>query len=132
LRESLQGKDNHVRGEQLARQWRILRALESNRHGITVADLAEQEGCQARTVWRDLAGIQEAGFPLYSEKDGQKSRFGFIEGYKFHLPVPFSVTELMSLYFYRNILGIFKDTVFYESAVALSWNTALPMTISPM
>jgi len=104
-----------VRGEQLARQWRILRALESNRHGITVADLAEEEGCHARTVWRDLAALQEAGFPLYSEKDGQKSRFGFIEGYTFHLPVPFTVTELMSLYFYRNILGIFKDTVFYES-----------------
>ncbi len=104
-----------MRGEQLARQWRILRALESNRHGITVADLAEQEGCHARTVWRDLAALQEAGFPLDSEKDGQKSRFGFIEGYKFHLPVPFTVTELMSLYFYRDILAIFKDTVFYES-----------------
>jgi predicted DNA-binding transcriptional regulator YafY len=39
----------------------------------------------------------------------------FVEGYKFHLPVPFTVTELMSLYFYRDILSIFKDTVFYES-----------------
>jgi predicted DNA-binding transcriptional regulator YafY len=29
--------------------------------------------------------------------------------------VPFTVTELMSLYFYRDILGVFKDTVFYES-----------------
>jgi hypothetical protein len=45
FKESLQGKDHHVRGEQLARQWRILRALESNRHGITVADPAGQEGC---------------------------------------------------------------------------------------
>jgi len=62
-----------VRGEQLARQWRILRALESNRHGITVADLAEEEGCHARTVWRDLAGIQEAGFPLYSEKADRRA-----------------------------------------------------------
>jgi predicted DNA-binding transcriptional regulator YafY len=34
-----------VRAEQLARQWRILQALEYNRHGITVADLAEEEGC---------------------------------------------------------------------------------------
>lgn len=108
-----------MRGEQLARQWRILRTLESNRHGITVADLAEHEGCHVRTIWRDLAALQEAGFPLYSEKDGQKSRWGFIEGYKFHMPVPFTVTELMSLYFYRDILKIFKDTVFYESLDAL-------------
>ncbi len=104
-----------MRGEQLARQWRILRTLESNKHGIIVADLAEQERCHVRTIWRDLAALQDAGFPLYSEKDGQKSRWGFIEGYKFHLPVPFTVTELMSLYFYRDILRIFKDTVFYES-----------------
>jgi predicted DNA-binding transcriptional regulator YafY len=80
-----------------------------------VAELAEEEGCHSRTIWRDLAAIQAAGFPLYSEKDGSKSRYCFVEGYKFHLPVPFTVTELMSLYFYRDILRIFKDTVFYES-----------------
>jgi len=104
-----------MRGEQLARQWRILRTLESNKYSVTVAELARQEGCHARTLWRDLAALQEAGFPLYSEKDGQKSRWGFIEGYKFHLPIPFTVTELMSLYFCRDTLRIFKDTVFYES-----------------
>ena len=104
-----------MRGEQLARQWRILRTIESRNHGITVAELAQQEGCHTRTIWRDLAAIQEAGFPLYSEKDGQKSRWSFVEGYTFHLPVPFTVTELMSLYFYRDILKIFKDTVFYDS-----------------
>jgi predicted DNA-binding transcriptional regulator YafY len=104
-----------MRGDQLARQWRILRTIESRNHGATVAELAQQEDCHSRTIWRDLAAIQEAGFPLYSEKDGQKSRWSFVEGYTFHLPVPFTVTELMSLYFYRDILRIFKDTVFYES-----------------
>jgi predicted DNA-binding transcriptional regulator YafY len=80
-----------------------------------VAQLAAEEDCHTRTIWRDLAAIQSAGFPLYSEKDGSTSRYCFVEGYKFHLPVPFTVTELMSLYFYRDILSIFKDTVFYES-----------------
>jgi len=104
-----------MRGDQLARQWRILRTIESGNQGATVAELAEQEDCSPRTIWRDLAAIQKAGFPLYSEKTGHKSRWGFVEGYKFKLPVPFTVTELMSLYFYRDILRIFKDTVFYES-----------------
>lgn len=104
-----------MRGEQLARQWRILRTIESRNHGVTVAELAAEEDCHPRTVWRDLAAIQEAGFPLYSEKDGRESRWSFVDGYKFHLPVPFTVTELMSLYFYRDILKIFKDTVFYDS-----------------
>jgi predicted DNA-binding transcriptional regulator YafY len=92
-----------------------LRTIESSKHGVTVAQLAAEEDCHTRTIWRDLAAIQSAGFPLYSEKDGSKSRYCFVEGYKFHLPVPFTVTELMSLYFYRDILSIFKDTVFYES-----------------
>ena len=108
-----------MRGEQLARQWRILRALESNRYGMTVADLAEQEGCHVRTIWRDLAALQDAGFPIYSEKEGQRSRWAFIEGYTHQLPVPFTVMELMSLYFYRDILRVFKDTVFFESLDAL-------------
>ncbi|MBN1842896.1 MAG: HTH domain-containing protein [Deltaproteobacteria bacterium] len=93
-----------MRGEQLARQWRILRTIESRNHGISVTELARQEGWHVRTIWRDPAAIQDAGFPLYAEKDGQKTRYGFIEGYKLHLPVPFTVTELMSLYFYRDIL----------------------------
>jgi predicted DNA-binding transcriptional regulator YafY len=78
-----------VRGEQLARQWRILQTIESQNHGVTVAELASQEDCHTRTIWRDLAAIQEAGFPLYSEKDGQKSGWGFVDGYTFHLPLPF-------------------------------------------
>ena len=78
-----------VRGEQLARQWRILRTIESRNHGVTVAELASQEGCHTRTLWRDLAAIQGAGFPLYSEKYGQKSHWSFMEGYTFHLPLPF-------------------------------------------
>lgn len=104
-----------MRGDQLARQWRILRTIESRAHGATVAELAQQEDCHPRTIWRDLTAIQAAGFPLYSERDGRKSRWSFVAGYRFHLPVPFTVTELMSLYFYRDILRIFKDTVFYES-----------------
>ncbi len=104
-----------MRGDQLARQWRVLRTIEASKVGVTVAQLAAEEDCHPRTIWRDLAAIQSAGFPLYSEKDGSESRYCFVEGYKFHLPVPFTVTELMSLYFYRDILSIFKDTVFYES-----------------
>lgn len=104
-----------MRGDQLARQWRILRAIESRGQGATVGELAAQEHCHPRTIWRDLAAIQAAGFPLYSEKPGQKTHWKFVEGYTFHIPVPFTVTELMSLYFYRDILRIFKDTVFYES-----------------
>jgi predicted DNA-binding transcriptional regulator YafY len=66
-----------MRGEQLTRQWRILRTMETRKNAATVAELAEQEDCRPRTISQDLAAIQEASFPLYSEKDGHKSRWGF-------------------------------------------------------
>ena len=83
-----------MRGDQLARQWRILRATESRKQGATVAELAAQEDYHPRTIWRDLAAIQAAGFSLYPERDGQKSRWSFVEGRPFHLPVPFTDTIL--------------------------------------
>jgi len=85
-----------MRGDQLARQWRILRTIASGNQGATVAELAEQEDCHPRTIWRDLAAIQAAGFPLCSGKDGHKDRWSFLEGYKFQFPVPFTVTTRKS------------------------------------
>ena len=35
-----------MRGDQLARQWRILRVIESRKQCATVAELAAQEGCR--------------------------------------------------------------------------------------
>jgi len=53
-----------MRGDQLSRQWRILRTIESKKHGTTVAELALQEDCSPGTIWRDLAVIQNAQLPL--------------------------------------------------------------------
>ena len=47
-----------MRGGQLAKQWRILRTIESKKHGTTVAELASQEDCFPCTIWRDLAAIR--------------------------------------------------------------------------
>jgi len=38
---------------------------------------------------------------------------------KHHIPVPFSLTELMALNFSRNILKAIKNTVFYDSLGSL-------------
>ena len=49
-----------MRREQLPRQWRILGTIESKKNGATVAELAVQEDCSPRTIWRDLVAIQGA------------------------------------------------------------------------
>ena len=104
-----------MRGDQLARQWRIIKALETSRIGLTVAELAEREETSVRTIYRDLEAIEVAGFPLYKEWTGGASRWAFIDTFRFKMPPPFTITELMSLYLYRDLTRVFKGIAFYDS-----------------
>jgi len=108
-----------MRGDQLARQWRVLRHLESSAHGLTVAELAELENVANRTIYRDLETFQAAGFPIYYERVDQANRWAFVDTYKFQVPQPFSLTELMSLHLYGNLVRMFRGTVFYDSLESL-------------
>jgi predicted DNA-binding transcriptional regulator YafY len=108
-----------ARGDQLARQWRIIQTLVSSKHGKTVADLVREENCHPRTVYRDLEALQEAGFPIYSERVDGKGLWSVVDEYKHKLPVPFTLTELMALYFSRDLISVFKGTVFYDSLESL-------------
>lgn len=58
------------RGNQPARQWRLLQFL-SWPPGLAVEAAARELGCAVRTIWRDLRVLHEAGFPIYDERDGR-------------------------------------------------------------
>jgi predicted DNA-binding transcriptional regulator YafY len=107
------------RGDQLARQWRIIRSLISAKHGKTVADLVKDENCHPRTIYRDLETIQQAGFPIYSERRQGKGVWALVEEHRQHLPVPFTLTELMALYFSRDLIKVFRGTAFYDALESL-------------
>lgn len=47
-----------MRGDQLARQWRVARAIEASPNGLTVAELAKREETGLRTIYRDLDALQ--------------------------------------------------------------------------
>ncbi len=49
-----------MRGDQLARQWRVIRAIEASPGGLTVAEIANFPST--------LEALQGAGFPLYTER----------------------------------------------------------------
>lgn len=108
-----------ARGDQLARQWKIIQTLTSSRLGKSAAELAEGLECGWRTVYRDLEALQVAGFPLYSEKVDGKSIWSLLDTANKNIPIPFSLTELMALYFSRGMMGALKDTVFYDSLESL-------------
>ena len=108
-----------ARGDQLARQWRIIQTLISARHGKSVAGLAQDLGCHTRTVYRDLEALQVAGFPIYTDKVDGKNVWSLLDTAKDSIPIPFSLPELMALYFSRGMMGVLKDTIFYDSLVSL-------------
>ncbi len=108
-----------ARGDQLARQWKIIQTLLSSRRGKSASELAEALGCHSRTIYRDLEALQDAGFPIYTDRVEGKSRWSLLETAKKNIPIPFNLAELMALYFSRGMMKILKDTVFYDSLQSL-------------
>jgi len=108
------------RGDQLARQWKIIQTLITSKSGKSAAELAEDLECHPRTLYRDLEALQAAGFPIYTEKVEGKNLWSLLDTLKHHIPVPFSLTELMALYFSTDMLKAFKGTAFHDSLESLS------------
>ncbi len=102
------------RNQEVIRQWKVLHALESSRHGSTIAALATELAVTTRTIRRDLAALQEAGFPLFDDRDeesgGVRWRLGgqLLKG----LETGFTLQELCALYLSRNLLEAVAPTPF--------------------
>ena len=88
-----------MRGDQLSRQWRILRQLEVSKKGLTATrGVCRRRRVSLRTAYRDMDDLQLAGFPIYTEKEGKVTRWRFIDDYKFKIPEPFTLTEMLCLH----------------------------------
>lgn len=108
-----------ARGDQLSRQWKIIQSLMAAKHGKSATDLARDLECHSRTVYRDLEALQMAGFPLYNEKHDGRMLWSILDGGKNHMPIPLNLTELMALYFSRNMLKILEGSAIHDSLVSL-------------
>jgi predicted DNA-binding transcriptional regulator YafY len=108
-----------ARGDQLARQWKIIQALIASRRGKSVPELAEMVECHTRTVYRDLEALQFAGFPVTTERDGHRMVWSLLDGPHRTLPIPLSLPELLALYFGRRLAGALKGTVFHDALESL-------------
>ena len=105
------------RNAEVIRQWKILRTLEASRHGESVAGLAKQCGVTERTIWRDVAALQEVGFPLVDEKRDGHTRWKMLpHGLKGLADSGLSISELASLYFSRALVECLVGTPFHEDA----------------
>ena len=104
-----------ARGDQLARQWRILQSLIASRRGKSAADLARELEYHWRTVYRDLEALQLAGFPIFTDRIDGKNLWSLLDSARHNIPIPLNLTEIMALYFSRGLMTVLKDTVFFES-----------------
>ena len=75
-------KEADMRGNQIARQWKIIRLMETRKQGLSGTDLARELDVPLRTVYRELDAIHEAGFPLYPDKDGKNSVWKMLDTFK--------------------------------------------------
>ena len=101
------------RNQEVIRQWRLLHALEASRHGATIDGLASELEVTTRTIRRDLAALQEAGFALYDERDDQGRVHWRLDGHALHgLESGFTLPELCAMYLSRNLLEAVAGTPF--------------------
>jgi len=94
-----------------------------------VQDIAADLDCHPRTVYRDLEALQTAGFPVYTERINNKGYWSLLESARHHIPIPFNLTELMALYFSRDMLKVLKNTIFHDSLESLFQK--IKATLSP-
>ena len=101
------------RNQEVIRQWKVLHALESSRHGASIDALAGELDVTTRTIRRDLAALQEAGFPLYDERDDDGRVRWRLDGAVLKgLETGFTLAELCALYLSRNLLEAVAGTPF--------------------
>src|SRR5215208_559588 len=101
------------RNQEVIRQWKVLHALESSRHGVTIDALANELEVTTRTIRRDLSALQEAGFPLFDERDGDGPVRWRIDGQILRgIETGFTLAELCAMYLSRNLLEAVAGTPF--------------------
>ena len=92
-----------MRGDQLARQWRVILAIEANPSQLTLTEIAQQVGTGVWKINRDLEALQAGSFSLHTEKVERATKWAFIDTFNHKIPPPFTLTELMSLCFYKDL-----------------------------
>jgi predicted DNA-binding transcriptional regulator YafY len=101
------------RNDQVTRQWHILRLLESSR-GVTLDDIRQRLPADhirhLRTVRRDLAALEAAGFPLVNERVDGHIRWRLMDGIRQVPALSLSPSEVMALVMSRALLKPLEGT----------------------
>jgi predicted DNA-binding transcriptional regulator YafY len=107
------------RDKPVLRAIKLLSLIERNANGLRVTDMAEQLGAPPRAVYRDLDVLQQLEVPLYTDKNGKESYWKIDPDFRNRLSIPFTLSELLSLYFAQDSIRPLDGTVLYDSLQSL-------------
>jgi len=126
MRLVMGGRRVSGRGTQLLRQWRLLRALEGARRGLTAAHLRDaiEAECSSRTVYRDLELLLEIGFPITNDS----GKWRFLESGEGSWVVPVNPTEVMALMLTEDLLAPAEGSWVAEPLLKLRARLSAMMT----
>ena len=98
------------RNSELIRQWTLLQRVAGSRDQ-TIPGLSQSLGVSTRTIRRDLAALQEAGFPIY-DGPGEGKKVWRVETKSLGALARTGLTlsELCALYFSRALIDCFAGT----------------------
>jgi hypothetical protein len=83
-----------MRGDQLARQWQALRAIEASPNGLTPAELGKCKDSGIRTIERDPEGARRAGVSSYTGEVDKNNRCPLDHTPQFTFPPLFTLIKL--------------------------------------
>lgn len=103
---------------QAARLHTVIRLIET-RGGITLDELVEETGVDLRTIHRDLAAIQQAGYPLVSKREEGRKVYRFLTAGRQVSPIIFTLDELVSLHLLKACAGLLPPEPFGSEIEAI-------------
>jgi len=102
------------RGDQLTRQWKLVQLL-AGRVGRTLAQLKSECGVSKRTIQRDIAVLESAGFPLTTDVRNGTVFWRLMDGFRASAPISLTLAEQMALCFSKGLFKPLEGTPVYES-----------------
>jgi len=100
----------------LVRQWILLRTLCSRRYGATVKEMAQDMVVVDKTIRRDLATFQKAGFPLEETVGDHGEKKWRLDPTKTQPGLTFTFDEAIALYLSRHLMEPLAGTLFWEAS----------------
>ncbi len=101
-----------ARGDNLLRQWELIKALQAHRFGVSTEELCTRLECNKRTVQRDLGFLQDI-FPIsYEQRDRGKRYWKLAQNVIESEQLQLSMTEMLSLFLSQQILLPLAGTQF--------------------